>query len=102
MILCSTLKNSKEVDFMPRAYTENRKKNNQKWDSENLDRVSIAMPKGKRDIIKKAAASINESMNQFINTAIDERMKKQSCDPTDNNQSPESPQTSEATQQERR
>ena len=62
---------------MPRAYTENRKKNNQKWDAQNLDRVSLAMPKGKRDIIKAAAAAVDESMNQFINTAIDERIERQ-------------------------
>lgn len=63
-------------DDMPRAYTENRKKNNQKWDAQNLDRVSIAMPKGKKDEIKAAAAAAGESMNQFINAAIDERLEK--------------------------
>ena len=35
-----------------RKYTEAQKKSAQKWDAANLDRVSVAMPKGKKDIIK--------------------------------------------------
>ena len=58
----------------PRKYTEARKASNLKWDTANLDRVSLAMAKGKREIIKAAAAAAGESMNQFINTAIDRRL----------------------------
>ena len=36
----------------PRKYTEAQKKSAKKWDAANLDRVSVAMPKGKKDDIK--------------------------------------------------
>ena len=62
---------------MPRKYTEARKESNKKWDSANLDRVSIAMPKGKRETIKAAAAAAGESMNQYIIGAVDERMERE-------------------------
>ena len=56
------------------AIPESRKKANQKWDAANLDRVSIAMAKGKKDEIKAAAVVAGESMNQYIITAIEQRM----------------------------
>ena len=62
---------------MPRKYTEARKESNKKWDSANLDRVSIAMPKGKRETIKAAAVAAGESMNQYIIGAVDERMGRE-------------------------
>lgn len=61
---------------MARKYTEARKAGNRRWDAANLDRVSIAMPKGKKDKIRAAAAAHNESMNQYIIGAIDERMQR--------------------------
>ena len=61
----------------PQKYTEARKDGNRKWDAANLDRVSIAMAKGKRDRIKAAAAAVGESMNQYIITAIEQRMELQ-------------------------
>ena len=48
----------------PRKYTEAQKKSAKKWDAANLDRVSVAMPKGKKDDIKEAASAAGESMNQ--------------------------------------
>lgn len=60
----------------PRKYTEARRENNKKWDAENLDRISIAVPKGKKDDIKAAAAAVGESMNQYIITAVDQRMEQ--------------------------
>lgn len=56
------------------AISESRKKANQKWDAANLDRVSLAMAKGKRDEIKAAAAAAGESMNQYIIRSVDMRM----------------------------
>ena len=66
-----------------RKYTEAQKKSAQKWDAANLDRVSVAMPKGKKDIIKAHAEAHSESVNGFINRAIDEShraRRKRSCD----------------------
>ena len=42
----------KEVFLMP--VSEAQKKSAQKWDAANLDRVSIAMPKGMKDTFAKA------------------------------------------------
>ena len=61
---------------MPQKYTEARKEGNRRWDAANLDRVSIAMPKGKKDIIKAHAEDRGESVNGFINRAIDEQMER--------------------------
>lgn len=57
-------------------YTEARKQGNQRWDAENLDRVSVALAKGKKDEIKAAAATHGETMNQYIKTAIDQRLER--------------------------
>lgn len=60
----------------PRKYTEAVKQSNKKWDAANLDRVSIAMPKGKKDDVKAAATAAGESMNQYIINAVDQRMER--------------------------
>lgn len=60
----------------PQKYTDARKEGNRKWDAANLDRVSIAMPKGKKDDIKAAATAAGESMNQYIINAVDQRMER--------------------------
>lgn len=51
-------------------YSEARKNANKNWDSKNLDRISIAMPKGSKDALKAHADSHGESVNAFINRAI--------------------------------
>ena len=56
------------------AVSESRKKANAKWDSTNLDRMSVALPKGKKKAIQAAAALTGESMNQYIGTAVEMRM----------------------------
>lgn len=56
------------------AVSESRKKANLKWDAANLDRVSIAMPKGMKDMVKAAAAVAGESMNQYIIGATEQRI----------------------------
>lgn len=56
------------------ALSEAKKRGNAKWDAANLDRMSLALPKGKKDAIKAAAALAGESMNQYIGNAIDMRM----------------------------
>ena len=47
-----------------------------KWISEKLDRINLTMPKGKKDIIKAHAESKGESVNSFINRAVDETIKR--------------------------
>lgn len=50
----------------PRKYTEARKENNKKWDAANLDRISVAAPKGTKERWKAAATDRGKSLNQFI------------------------------------
>ena len=47
-------------------------KNN--WQKENVDRINLIVPKGKKDSIKAHAQARWESMNAFIQRAIDETM----------------------------
>lgn len=47
-----------------------------KWDSENLERISVAMPKGKKAVIRDHAAAVGETVNGFINRAINETMER--------------------------
>ena len=52
------------------SYSEARKNANKNWDSKNLDRISIALPKGSKDALKEHAESHGESINAFIKRAI--------------------------------
>lgn len=47
-----------------------------KYMAANYDRVNVTMPKGKRDIIKAHAEARGESVNGFINRAIDTVMQQ--------------------------
>lgn len=58
-------------------YTEARKQGNQKWDAANLDRISVALPRGKKEEIKEAATRHGETMNQYIKIAIDNRLAQE-------------------------
>lgn len=53
-------------------YSEARKNANKSWDSKNLDRISIALPKGSKDALKAHAERTGESVNAFIKRAITE------------------------------
>ena len=48
-----------------------------KYMKENYDIYQIRMPKGKKETIKAHAEQNGESLNGFINRAIDETMKKE-------------------------
>lgn len=47
-----------------------------KYIKENYDVFQIRMPKGKKDIIKAHAESRGESVNSFINRAVDETIER--------------------------
>ena len=44
---------------------------NNKYNAKAYDRINIAVPKGKKDLIKSHADKYSESINAFINRAID-------------------------------
>lgn len=47
------------------------------WIAEKLDRINLTMPKGKKEIVKAHAESRGESVNAFINRAIDEAIERE-------------------------
>ena len=47
-----------------------------KYMKSNYARVNLVMPKGKKDIIQAHAAQQGESVNAYINRAIDEAMQR--------------------------
>ena len=48
-----------------------------KWNEKAYDRINLIVPKGKKEIVKAYADSNGESVNAFINRAIDEAMGKE-------------------------
>ena len=59
----------KKEGFDQIKYQNNYKK-------ENYDRTELVMPKGKKDKIKNYAKAAGQSMSEYINQAIDERIAK--------------------------
>ena len=59
-----------------------RKRANKKWNDENMkeryDRIQVVVLKGKKEIIQAHAAAQGESVNSFINKAIDEKLERDS------------------------
>ena len=64
-----------------RKYTEAQKQSARKWDAANLDRISIAVPKGQKDVIKAHAEARGESVNAFVGRAIEETMQRDKAAP---------------------
>ena len=61
---------------MPQKYTEARKAGNRKWDAANLDRISIAAPKGTKERWKAVAVAQDKSLNQLIVEAVDNQISQ--------------------------
>ncbi len=47
-----------------------------KYVRENYDRINVTLLKGKKDIVRAHAEAHGESLNGFINRAIDETMER--------------------------
>lgn len=61
-----------------REYTQAQNKATQKYIKNNYDSVMLRMPKGKKEKIKAHAESQGESLNGFVNRAIDETIDRES------------------------
>lgn len=48
-----------------------------KYVKAKYDRFGLTMPKGKKQIIQSFAESHGESLNSYINKAVDERMERE-------------------------
>lgn len=44
------------------------------YNKEKYDRINLMLPKGEKDRIKMAAAAAGESVNEYINKAIKQRL----------------------------
>ena len=69
----------RKEDNMTKHY-EQRKEANKRY-LEKLDSLTLRMQMGKKDIIKAHAESMGESVNGFINRAIDETMERDKAKP---------------------
>ena len=52
-----------------------------KYVKDNYDRILITVPKGRKDVIKSIADAHGESVNGYIQRAIDERMERDGTAP---------------------
>ena len=52
-----------------------------RYEDKAYDKVLVRFPKGKRDIIKTHAEAHSESVNSFINRAIDEAIERDESAP---------------------
>ena len=50
---------------------------NNRYNAKAYDRINIAVPKGKKDIIKACADRTGDSINGFITKAIDEKLERE-------------------------
>ena len=48
-----------------------------KYMAANYDRINLTLPKGKKDVIRTHADSRGESVNAFINRAIDRLLEEE-------------------------
>lgn len=58
------------------ALSEARKRANNKWLTEKVENITFRVPKGKKKIIQEFAAEHGESVNAFINRAVDMAMEE--------------------------
>lgn len=58
-------------------YTEARRRANEKYNAKTYEEIKVRVHKGQKDIIKAHAESKGESINGFVNRAIDETMQRE-------------------------
>ena len=54
------------------ALTDAQKRARDKWLTEKVEDIRFRVPKGKKAVIQEHAAKLGESVNAFINRAVDE------------------------------
>lgn len=53
---------------------------NNEYAAEHYDRITILLPKGRKDKIKKYCQNKKISMSEFINACLDEKLKRLKID----------------------
>lgn len=59
------------------SLTEAQKRANAKYNAKAYDRIELKVKKGKKEVIKSHAENHGQSLNGFINEAIDEKMNRE-------------------------
>lgn len=54
--------------------SKSRYRNN--WIAEKLDRINLTVPKGQKEVIKAHSEARGESVNAFVNRAIQETIER--------------------------
>ena len=54
-----------------------------KYNAKAYDRIALQVKKGRKDILKAHAEQHGESLNGFINKAIDEKIERDTAEQTD-------------------
>ena len=62
------------------AVSKAQQKATNKYKKANYDRMELIVPKGRKDEIKAHAESQGQSVNGFINSAIDEKMERDNAE----------------------
>lgn len=57
--------------------SEARIRANNKYNAKAYDRVNIAIPKGKKEVIQAHAKALGKSINGYVVEAIDEKMTRE-------------------------
>ncbi len=63
------------------AISEAQKRAVRKYKEANYDRVELSVPKGRKEELKAHAAARGESLNIFINRAIEETVERDNAEP---------------------
>lgn len=75
VVASSPIENLKRKEGVVMARSEAQRRATKKWNDKHLheryDRIQLVVPKGKKEIIKAKADEQGESVNAFINRAID-------------------------------
>ena len=81
--LCYNKANKESEHDMP--ITEAQKRATMKYMKNNYDRIELKVTKGKKATLQAHAAERGESLNGFVNRAIDEAVERDTKKESDNN-----------------
>ncbi len=73
---------TKEKKIITPEEKKKKEKYRNDWNAEHLDRINLTMSKGRKELIQAHAQERNESVNAFINRAIDALMCAEQAEST--------------------
>ena len=70
------MENEKSPRYIRGKYTEGQKESTRKYNEKAYDRIELKVTKGQKPILQEHAKSKGESLNSFVNRAINETMER--------------------------